>query len=61
MPSGRVSVGGRTVWVMAEKRQTHLRVVRTGRTNQSHVDVAREDYWAELRAMRDERERLRAG
>jgi hypothetical protein len=46
---------------MAEKRSTHLRVVRTERTMAPSRDVAREDYWTQLRALRDERHRLQAG
>ena len=50
-----------TVCVMAEKRATHLRVVRTPSTPARTPDVARADYWAELQSLRDERRRLRAG
>jgi hypothetical protein len=46
---------------MAEKRASHLRVVRTPSTPARTPEVARADYWAELQALRDERRRLRAG
>jgi hypothetical protein len=46
---------------MAEKRSPQLRVVRTERTTMPDRDVSREDYWTQLRALRDERQRLQAG
>jgi hypothetical protein len=52
---------------MAEKRPSHLRVVRTPSAPARGPEVApavtdpTEDYFAELRALRDERRRLRAG
>ena len=58
---------GPTVCVMAEKRSSHLRVVRTPSAPARTPEVARADtdptgsYWAELQALRDERRRLRAG
>jgi hypothetical protein len=46
---------------MAEKRSSHLRVVRAPSAPVRTPEVARADYWAELQALRDERRRLRAG
>lgn len=46
---------------MAQKRSTHLRVVRTERTTVQSRDLSREDYWTQLRALREERQRLQAG
>ena len=52
---------------MAEKRSSHLRVVRTPSAPARAADVSRAGadptvtYWAELQALRDERRRLRAG
>ena len=58
---------------MAEKRSSHLRVVRTPSAPARTPEVWRADidstgdtdptgdYWAELQALRDERRRLRAG
>jgi hypothetical protein len=62
-----LSVVGPTVCVMAEKRSSHLRVVRTPSAPPMASEVSRADtdptrnYWAELQALRDERRRLRAG
>ena len=53
--------------VMAEKRSSHLRVVRTPSAPTRTPEASRADtdptmnYWAELRALRDERRRLLAG
>ena len=52
---------------MAEKRSSHLRVVRTPSAPVRTTEVARAEddptgsYWAELQALRAERRRLRAG
>jgi hypothetical protein len=58
---------------MAEKRSSHLRVVRTQPAPARTPEVSRTgtdpavstgttgNYWAELQALRDERRRLRAG
>ena len=52
---------------MAEKRSSHLRVVRTEPAPARAPEVSRADtdpaahYFAELQALRDERRRLRAG
>jgi hypothetical protein len=55
-------VGCPTVCVMAEKPSSHLRVVDSAR---NVVVAAPEDsrsaYWAKVQALRDERQRLRAG
>lgn len=74
MPRGRLplSVGGPSVCAMAEKRSSHLRVVRTPSAPARTPEVSRAgtdstgsystgSYWAELQALRDERRRLRAG
>ncbi len=69
MPRGRLplSVAGPSVCAMAEKRSSHLRVVRTPSAPARTPEVSRADpdptgsYWAELQALRDERRRLRAG
>jgi hypothetical protein len=46
---------------MAEERTTHLRVVRPERTTVPNRDASRAAYWAEVRALRDQRKQLRAG
>ena len=46
---------------MIEKRTPNLRVVRPARTAAPAPEVARSDYWAQVQALRDERQRLRAG
>ena len=52
---------GPTVCLMTEKRTPHLRVVRPGPTEAPAPEVSRSDYWAQVQALRDERQRLRAG
>jgi hypothetical protein len=62
-----LSVVGPSVCAMAEKRPSHLRVVRTPSAPARTPEGSRTDsdptgsYWAELQALRDERRRLRAG
>ena len=56
-----LSVVGPTVCDMAEKRSPHLRVVDPGRATGPAPQEARADYWAQVQALRDERQRLRAG
>ncbi|WP_161988612.1 hypothetical protein [Pedococcus bigeumensis] len=46
---------------MAEQRTTHLRVVRPPRSATPTPDASRAAYWAEVQALRDQRQRLRAG
>ena len=56
-----MSVARSTVPGMAqEQRRSHLRVVTTA-SPATDRDAAREAYWARLQALRDERNRLRAG
>jgi len=46
---------------MAEQRTTHLRVVRPTADASPKPEASRADYWAQVQALRDERQRLRAG
>lgn len=59
----RLSVGSRSVWVMAEQSKVrHLRAVATApRAEVVGDDADREAYWARLEQLRVERQRLRAG
>jgi hypothetical protein len=52
---------GPTVCVMAEQRITHLRVVRPTGTIPPKPQASRANYWAQVQALRNERQRLRAG
>jgi len=49
------------VCAMAEKRSPHLRVVAPGRRSMPAAPDSRADYWAQVQALRDEQQRLRAG
>ena len=59
-----MSVGGPTVLDMTEESTTrHLRVVRAAArpADVGDEEPTREAYWARVRALRAERDRLRAG